>query len=170
MPYDDLDTMLDEELARMELFSEQVREAMRATMRDMEQEFRHFVDRVLGEQAGRLQQEAAALASQEDVPAFAGILERGLGGALRPASEAGAGAGGGALLGAVFGAALNAAAGSVLRGGALTPRSLANAGGRAIATQIGRDMFRTQTDQLRISRAQAGESALQLLTRARRNG
>lgn len=165
MAADDLEIFLSDEALRVEQFSTEIRARMRELMHEIEDEFRQFIDRMLGEQAARLEAEAATLSPQGTAPPFGETLGSGLGNVLDNVFQPDAGS----LVGSALGAAFNAALGGYLRGGGLKPRSIANAGGRVLATQIGTPSFRTQPDSPRLSRTQIGDGLLKELTRAQRN-
>ncbi len=163
MPYDELDTLLAEETLRIEQFGQEARAQMRNVMRDIEREFAEFIDRMLREQAARLEAEAAALSPQGQAPAFHAPIGEGLGTAVQSSFGDS-----GSLLGNAFTAVLAAAAGSLSRGQGLNPRAIANAGGRVIAQEV--FSSRPSTDSPRLSRAQMGEGLLRELSKAQRNG
>ncbi len=164
MAYEELDALLNEETLRLELFGSEARARLQVLMRDIEQEFREFIDRMLGEQTARLEREAAALSAQGEAPSFRATLGAGIGQAVGSTY----GDRGDSLLGSAFSSALTAAAGTLASRGSLNPRTVANAGGRVIASAIS-SSFRASPDSVRLSDSQIGEALLKELTRAGRN-
>lgn len=165
MPTDELDSLLAEETLRMERFSTEVRAQMRALMAEIERDFQQFIDRVLGEQVARLESEAAAISPDAHAPAYGAAIGGGLAEAFGNVFNDS-----GSILGDALNAVVNAASTTLIRGGNLTPRSIVNAGGRVIASQIENVSLRTNPDGMRLSRAQIGEGMMKELGRGHKNG
>lgn len=174
MAQDIFETVFSEEAQRMDAFSEEMRGRLRDLMRDLEQEFQQFLERMLADQMQRFESDVQAMLGAVDTP----VLTQSLGSALEPSAPA---EDGGFMIGNAFNSALNAALNHIIRTGNLKPRAIANAGARGL---VGAVMYppaaptpnptpppssRPQPDAMRLSRAQKGDKAMQSLAHAERN-
>ncbi len=167
MAQDIFNTVFSEESQRMDAFSDEMRSRLRDLMREIEQEFQSFLERMLAEQMQRFESDVQAMLGAVDSPVFT----HSLGDVAGPASSTD---NNGFMLGSAFNSALNAALNHIIRTGNLKSRAIANAGARGL---VGAVMYppaltpssRPQPDSMRLSRAQKGDRAMQSLAHAERN-
>ncbi len=172
MPFDDdLDALLNEENLRMEVFSEEIRQQMRALMRDIEQEFQEFLEQVLGEQIARFESEAEAMFAQRDIPVLGGEVAGGISDVI----ESVFGQNTDSLIGKALGSAFGAAMTSVTSGRGFNPRSVASAGARSIGRTLGNNVVKTigssrpDASHMRLSRGQLSHNIAETTARGPRN-
>lgn len=165
----DLEALLEEETRQLETFGAEVRERLRVLMREIEQEFREFTERLLAEQGERLNKETRITPDDRRLPSFGDF-----GGSLGNVSGE-VSFDTGSLLGGAIGSAFNAALSGIVRTGGVTPRTVLTAGAHSIGASLGRTLAapaassRPASEQMRLSRSQNGAIALQEIARAGKN-